>query len=137
METTDKELLTQVRRLFSEHGMKAVKEQVDRIAQEEYEYLKTLFESETKVKKVKEVKEVKEVNEVKEVKKVKSEDEVKEEEVPLENTVVEAPAAEPLDPNQKVLHIQSQKKHVAEAAVHVEKAPVPSYIFKSHGKKKA
>ena len=78
-----------------------------------------------------------EVKEVKEVKKVKSEDEVKEEEVPLENTVVEAPAAEPLDPNQKVLHIQSQKKHVAEAAVHVEKAPVPSYIFKSHGKKKA
>ena len=134
METTDKELLTQVRRLFSEHGMKAVKEQVDRIAQEEYEYLKTLFESETKVKKVKEVKEVKEV---KKVKKVKSDDEVKEEEVPLENTVVEAPAAEPLDPNQKVLHIQSQKKHVAEAAVHVEKAPVPSYIFKSHGKKKA
>jgi len=128
METTDKELLTQVRRLFSEHGMKAVKEQVDRIAQEEYEYLRTLFESETKVKKVKEVKEVK---------KVKSEDEVKEEEVPVENTVVEAPAAEPIDPNQKVLHIQSQKKHVAEAPVQVEKAPVPSYIFKAHGKKKA
>jgi hypothetical protein len=128
METTDKELLTQVRRLFSEHGMKAVKEQVDRIAQEEYEYLRTLFESETKVKKVKEVKEVK---------KVKSEDEVKEEEVPVENTVVEASTAEPIDPNQKVLHIQSQKKHVAEAPVQVEKAPVPSYIFKAHGKKKA
>jgi hypothetical protein len=130
METTDKELLTQVRRLFSEHGMKAVKEQVDRIAQEEYEYLRTLFESETKVKKVKEVKEVKEV------KKVKSDDEVKEE-VPVENTVVEAPAAEPIDPNQKVLHIQNQKKHVAEAPVHVEKSSVPSYIFKAHGKKKA
>jgi uncharacterized membrane protein len=130
METTDKELLTQVRRLFSEHGMKAVKEQVDRIAQEEYEYLRTLFESETKVKKVKEVKEVKEV------KKVKSDDEVKEE-VPVENTVVEAPAAEPIDPNQKVLHIQSQKKHVAEPPVQVEKSSVPSYIFKAHGKKKA
>lgn len=127
METTDKELLTQVRRLFSEHGMKAVKEQVDRIAQEEYEYLRTLFENETKIKKVKEVKEVK---------KVKCEDEIKEE-VPVENTVVEAPAAEPLDPNQKVLHIQNQKKHVAEPPVQVEKSPVPSYIFKSHGKKKA
>jgi len=130
METTDKELLTQVRRLFSEHGMKAVKEQVDRIAQEEYEYLRTLFESETKVKKVKEVKEVKEV------KKVKSDDDVKEE-VLVENTVVEASTAEPIDPNQKVLHIQNQKKHVAEAPVQVEKAPVPSYIFKAHGKKKA
>jgi len=127
METTDKELLTQVRRLFSEHGMKAVKEQVDRIAQEEYEYLRTLFESETKVKKVKEVKEVK---------KVKSDDDVKEE-VLVENTVVEASTAEPIDPNQKVLHIQNQKKHVAEAPVQVEKAPVPSYIFKAHGKKKA